>query len=89
MTDSRKGDHSVVTTSTLTPRRQADLHDVPDGEARNFLMSEQLPDPGMVGAPQNPIQPLIPGPVFKRVCLIMMAVILIVLAVIIGYQILG
>jgi hypothetical protein len=52
-------------------------------------MSEPLPDPNQFGAPYTPSNVEIPGPLFKRVWLALMAVVIVVAAVVIAFQVFG
>ena len=50
-------------------------------------MSEPFPDPTQMASPQPPSNINVSGPLFKRAWLLTMAVIVILLAVIVGFQI--
>ena len=52
-------------------------------------MSDPYPDPTQTGSPVNPSPGDVPGPLFRRVWLVLMAVTLAVVAVVIGFQLLG
>ena len=57
--------------------------------ATQSVMSEPFPDPTQLGSPSNPSNVDIPGPLFKRAWLAMMAVIVAAVAVIVGFQLFG
>jgi hypothetical protein len=52
-------------------------------------MSDPMPDPNAIGAPHTPPEGPLPRPVFKRAWFMLMAVIGVVLAVIVGFQVFG